>query len=77
MELFKYIEINNHTIKFVDNKQFSDDLIYSLGLVKLEALKTYIKNKPVTNLIKLFKFLARASIFFDKKSNKSLRLYVD
>ena len=42
----KYIEINNYAIKLVNNQQLFYGSIYSLGLIELEILKTYIKNKP-------------------------------
>ncbi len=45
--------------------------------MELEILKTYIENNLVNGFIKPSKFLARALIFFDKKPNESLKLYVD
>ena len=77
VELPKYKGINNHTIKLVDNSQFSYGFIYHLGLIKLEILKIYIKNNLGNNFIKLFKFLVRIPIFFKKKTNEGLRLCVN
>ena len=51
--------------------------IYSLGPVELETLKTYIETNLKNSFIRPSKSPAGASIFFDKKSNVSLRLCVD
>ena len=45
--------------------------------MKLKSLKAYIKNNLANSFIKPFKSLARACIFFDKKPDNSLRLYID
>lgn len=42
MKLLKNTSINEHAIELVKSKQPSYELIYSLKLVKLENLKTYI-----------------------------------
>ena len=76
-KLSKYIIINNYAIKLIDDWQFSYSFIYNLGLIKLESLKTYIKNNLANNFIKPTKSLARASIFLNKKPNKSLKLCID
>ncbi len=52
-------------------------LFYSLGQVELEILKIYIKNNLVNKFIRPFKSFVRASIFFNKKLDKILRLYID
>lgn len=44
--------------------------------MKSEILKGYIKNNLANNFIKSSKFLDGA-LFFDQKSDKNLRLYVD
>ena len=44
IELLKHTKINNHTIELVDNWQLLYSLIYSLSLMKLEILKTYIES---------------------------------
>lgn len=64
IELLKYIKINYHIIELIDNKQPLYRSIYSLKLVKLETLKTYIKTNLVHSFVKSFKFLRRALIFF-------------
>lgn len=45
VKLPKYIKISNHLINLEEDKQIPYKSIYSLGLVKLEKLKTYIQNK--------------------------------
>ena len=45
--------------------------------MKLEMLKTYIKNNLANGFIGLSKSPIRASIFFDKKLNESLKLCMD
>ena len=37
----------------------------------------YIKNNLTNGFIKSFKYFTRAPIFFDKKLNKSLQLYIN
>ena len=51
MELPEYIEINDYTIKLKEDKQPLFGPIYSLGPVKLETLKTYIKTNLVNSFI--------------------------
>lgn len=41
--LLKHTKINNYTINLIKNKQLFYKLIYSLEIVKLKTLKTYIK----------------------------------
>ena len=77
VKLLEYTRINNHAIKLVDDQQLSYSPIYSLGLVELEILKTYIENNLAKNFIKPSKSLARAPILFNKKPNGSLRLCID
>ncbi len=43
----------------------------------LETLKAYIKNNLASSFIRHFKSPIEAPILFDKKSEGSLRLYVD
>ena len=45
--------------------------------MELETLKAYIKNNLVNGFIEPFKSPAKAPILFNKKSDGSLRLYVD
>ena len=69
--------MNNHVIELINDWQSQYGCIYSLGLIELETLKTYIKNNIVNGFIKLSKSPIGALIFFDKKPNGSLRLYID
>lgn len=64
-EFLKYIEMNDHVIKLEIGKQPLLGLIYSLGLVELEILKTYIKTNLINGFIQLFKSTVRALILFD------------
>ena len=73
----KHTEINNYATEFLNNQQPSYVLIYSLGLVELEILEAYIENNLVNNFIKPSKSPAEVPILFNKKSNNSLKLYVD
>ena len=56
--------INNHLIDLLDNKQLPYGLIYSLGPVKLETLKTYIKAKLASSFIRSSKSPVCALILF-------------
>ncbi len=73
----KHTKINDHTIKLVDDWQPLYGPIYSLGLVKLEISKAYIKNNLINSFIKPLKSPARAPILFNKKSDRSLKLCVN
>ena len=77
IELLEYTRINNHAIELIDDWQLFYGFIYSFGLLELEILKIYIENNLANNFIWPFKSSARALIFFDKKPNKSLWLYID
>ena len=77
IELSKYIRINDHAIKLVNDWQLPYGPIYSLSPMKLEILKAYIKNNLANNFIRPFKSPAKVLIFFNKKLNSSLRLCVD
>ena len=68
----KHIGINNHVIKLIDKQQPSYGPIYSLRLVELKTLKTYIEINLANSFIKYFKSPIKAFIFFDKKPNRSL-----
>ena len=76
-ELPEQTGINNHSINLLDDKQSSYGLIFSLGLIELEMLKTYIKTNLASSFIRPFKSLAGATILFVWKKNTSLRLYID
>ena len=77
VKLPKYIKINNYTIKLVDDQQFLYNPIYSLNLMKLKTLKTYIKYNLANSFIRHSKSLVGVFIFFDKKPNITLRLCVN
>ena len=47
------------------SKQLFFRFIYSLGLIKLETLKTYIKTSLVNGFIRLSKSLPKVFVFFD------------
>ena len=70
----EHTEINTHAIDLEEGKQPLFGSIYSLGPVKLETLKTYIKTNLANGFICPLKSPAGASILFDKKPNGSFRL---
>ena len=76
-KLPKLTSINNHTIKLVDDWQLLYDPIDSLDLEELKTLKDYIQNNLANRFIRLSKPPAKAPIFFDKKSDRSLKLCVN
>lgn len=53
----KYTTINDHLIKLIDSQQLLYRLIYNLGLVELETLKTYNKTNLANKFICLSKSL--------------------
>ena len=77
MEFPKNIGINKYVIKLKKAKQPLYGSIYSLGPLKLEILKTYIKTHLKTRFIQPFKFVAGAFILFNKKPDSSFWLYVN
>ena len=77
VKLPKYTKINNHIIELMDDWQPLYNFIYSLRLVKLEILKTYIENNLTNDYIKSSKYPTRVSIFFNKKPDRSLRLCIN
>ena len=76
-ELPKHTDINDHLINLRDNKQSPYSPIYSLGLVELKTLKTYIETTLANSFIRPFKSPAGAPILFIHKRNGSLCLYID
>ncbi len=76
-KLLKYMEINYYAIELVDDRQPPYGPIYSLESVELKILKIYIKNNLANGFIKPSKSLVGTPIFFDKKSDGSLRLCID
>ncbi len=77
MELLENTGLNEYTIELVEGKQPPYGPIYAFSLVELETLKTYIEIYLQTGFICHSKSPAGAPIFFDKKPDGSLRLYVD
>ena len=65
VELLENTRINEYAIKLEKSKQPLFRLIYSLGLLELDMLKTYIKINLVNGFIWLLKFPADASILFN------------
>ena len=65
MELSKYTKINDNAIELEESKQPPFRSIYSLGPMKLETLKTYIKVSLANNFIWPSKSSTGAPIFFD------------
>lgn len=53
------------------------NLIYSLELVKLKIIKTYIETKLTNDFIPLSKFSAKISIFFVMKLDRSFSLCIN
>ena len=76
-ELLEHNGVNNHPINLLDNKQPLYGPIYSLELVELETLKTYIKANLASSFIRPSKFPASAPILFIRKKNSSLYLCVN
>lgn len=77
LRLEKQIELNKHTIELENSKQLFYKLIYSLGLIKLEILKTYIKIYLKSWFIWPSKSPVGAFILFNKKSDSNFWLYID
>lgn len=76
IELPKNTSINKHVIELVEGKQLLYRLIYSLSFVELETLKAYVKTHLKTEFIQSSKSPASATLLFDKKLDRSLRLYM-
>lgn len=64
VKLLEHSVINKYLINLEPNKQPPYIPIYSLGLIELETLKTYIKTNLANNFIRLSKSLAKAHILF-------------
>ena len=77
IELPENTGINKHAIKLEIDKQPLYGPIYSLRLVELETLKTYIETHLKTSFIWPSKSLAGTSILFNKKPDGSLWLCVN
>ena len=77
MRLLENTRMNEHAIKLIDGKQSPYGSIYAFSLIELEILKAYIKIHLKTGFIRPFKSPAGALIFFNKKPDGNLRLYVN
>ena len=77
VELPENTGINEHAIKLEKDKQPLFGPIYSLGPVKLETLKTYIKTNLANDYIRPSKSPAGAFILFDRKPDRSFCFCVD
>ena len=69
--------INEHAIEQEEGKRPLFRPIYSLGLMELETLKTYIETNLANDFIQPFKSPTGISILFDWKSDGSFHFYVD
>ena len=76
-ELPENTRMNEHAIKLEKGKQPLFEPIYSLGLVELETLKTYIEINLANDFIRPSKSPVGAPILFDRKPDGSLCLCVD
>ena len=76
-ELSENTGMNQHAIKLKKGKQPPFGLIYSLGLVELEMLKTYIETNLANSFIRPSKFSVNAPVLFDWKPDENLRLCVN
>ena len=77
VELPEHTRINDLIIELVDDQQPSYGLMYSLEPMELKMLKIYIKNNLANSFIRPSKSVVGTFILFDKKPDKSLRLYVN
>ena len=77
VKLLENTRINEHVIKLEKGKQPSFGLIYSLRLVELEILKTYIEINLANSFIWPSKSSAGVLILFNRKPDKSLCFCVD
>ena len=69
--LFEHIKINSYGINLKKNKQLPYKLIYSLKLVKLKFLKTYIMINFTNNFICFSKSFINILILFNQKLHES------
>ena len=64
-KLLKHTGFNDHAIKLVNGQQPLYRPIYSLELIELESLKTYIKTNLANRLIKSSNLPTGTSMLFD------------
>ena len=75
--LLKATELNQYIIKLQESQQPLYRPIYSLGLIELETLKTYIKTNLANDFIRPSKSPADTLILFVRKPDGNLCLCVD
>lgn len=68
-QLLKHIGIHNYMIKLIKDQILLYRPIYTLKLVKLDILKTYIKIDMAIGFLKPSKSLINAIMLFEKKSD--------
>ena len=66
-----------HFINLLFKKLFKRDLIYNISHDEFAAIKNYLNNAFKKNWIRFSSNQISSSMFFIKKINNSLRLYVD
>ena len=76
-ELLENTGVNKYAIKLEERMQPLFGPIYSLGLVELETLKTYIETKLANGFIQSSMSPAGSPIFFDWELDGSFHLCVD
>ena len=76
-KLPKNTGINKYAIKLEEDKPPLFRPIYSLELVELKILKTYIKINLANGFIQPSKSFAKAFILFDRKLDRSFCLYIN
>ena len=77
VEFLENTKMNKYAIILEEDKQPSFSSIYSLRLVELETLKIYIKTNLANGFIRPSKSSIKVLILFNKKPDRSFRLYVD
>ena len=70
-------KINEHIIKLEESKQLFFGPIYSLDLIELETLKTYIKTNLANSFIWSLKFPTDILILFNWKLDGSFCFCID
>ena len=76
-ELSKNTGMNEYAFELKEGKQPPFRPIYSLGLVELETLKTYIETNLSNGFIRPSKSPAGVPILFNWKPNESLHFYIN
>ena len=75
--LLEVTKLNQHAIKLQEDQQPPYRPIYSLSIVELETLKTYIETNLANDFIQPSKSPAGAPIFFVEKPDGNFRLCMD